>query len=161
MLEAIVAVADNDVIGLDNGIPWYIKADMKHFKELTLNKAVIMGSRTYESIGKALPNRTNIILSSSFPELSYPHCYICDSAHFLKVFSEIDTPTMVIGGASVYQALLPWCSKLHLTRVHLEPEGDTYFPAYKHLFKLVNKESHCENNINFDFETWERINFKE
>lgn len=154
MLEIVAAVADNGVIGNRNKLPWYIKADMQHFRKLTLNKPVIMGRRTYDSIGMPLPKRTNIVLTQCFDDLT-DTCYIFDDISQAKLFAELDVTAMVIGGATIYKQLLPLCSKLHLTRVHLSPEGDTYFPKFEHMFELVNKEPHSECGINFDFEEWD------
>ncbi len=151
----IVAVADNGVIGANNKLPWHIKADMQHFRELTLNKVVIMGRRTFTSIGRPLPERTNIVLSKRFG--GFDNCYWFDNDKQARIFAELDTPAMVIGGASVYRQFLPWCTKLHLTRVHLKPEGDTFFPEFEHLYEIQDAYSMSEDGIRFEFETWERI----
>ena len=156
MLEIVAAVADNGVIGVDNKLPWHIKADMQHFRELTLHKPVIMGRRTYDSIGMPLPERTNIVLTQCFDGLT-DTCYIFDDISQAKIFAEIDTSAMVIGGATIYRQLLPYTSRLHLTRVHLSPEGDTYFPNFEDRFELTSSEPHTENGIDFDFEMWIRV----
>ena len=125
MLHIIVAYGLNRVIGKDNGIPWQIPADLAHFKELTMGHTVIMGRRTYESIGRILPGRENIIVSSTLQAVEGAVVVptlkdALDAATHEEVF--------VIGGAALYREALPLAEQLDLTEVHLAPEGDTWFP---------------------------------
>ena len=125
MLHIIVAYGLNRVIGKDNGIPWQIPADLARFKELTMGHTVIMGRRTYESIGRVLPGRENIIVSSTLQKV--------DGAVVVSTLQDaLDAATheevFVIGGAALYREALPLAEQLDLTEVHLAPEGDTWFP---------------------------------
>lgn len=163
MLEIIAAVADNGVIGVDNKLPWHIKADMQHFRELTINKPVIMGRRTFNSIGKPLPKRINIVMSQGGDYITAARyafnddIYVFEDIRQAQLFARLDTTVAVAGGATIYRQLLPYTSRLHLTRVHLSPEGDTYFPNFEDRFELVSSEPHSENGIDFDFEMWIRV----
>ena len=121
-LQAIAAVAENGVIGLDGEIPWYEPEDLKMFKVLTLGGRVIMGRRTFESLGSIpLVGRTNYVLTR-FPLKG-------QTKHLMSVDDHNDLDHgWVIGGESVYRQMLPRCSKLWLTRIHAEPKGDVFFP---------------------------------
>lgn len=133
-LSLIVAVASNGVIGRDNGLPWHLPGDLKHFKSITMGKPIIMGRRTYESIGRALPGRTNIVLTrdDSFAGDGVERAH--DLAQAMRIANENADPqnaseAMIIGGAGVYEAALAETSRIYLTEVHMEVDGDTYFPA--------------------------------
>lgn len=137
-LSLIVAVADNNVIGMNNKMPWHIPADFKHFKEITTGKPCIMGRKTYESIldqlGKPLPNRTSIVVSRSGYEhegaMSAPS--LSEAIELAKAFTtpDHDNEIMVIGGSQIYALTLPIANRIYLTRVHQEPEGDAFFPEF-------------------------------
>ena len=123
-LSAIVAMSMNRVIGKDNALPWHLPDDLKHFKKLTLNKTIIMGRKTYESIGKPLPNRKNIILTR---QLNYqaPDCMVVNN---IDAVLNNDEECFLIGGAEIFQKYLPKISTLYLTIIHATVEGDTFFP---------------------------------
>ena len=126
MLHIIAAVADNNVIGKDNQIPWDIPTDLTHFKTLTTGHTIIMGRRTYESIGRVLPNRENIIVSSTLQHVD--GAMIAKSLEdALNIASEEEV--FIIGGARLYQEALPLADVLDITHVRVSPEGDTYFPT--------------------------------
>lgn len=162
MLVAIAAVADNGIIGINNKLPWHISADMALFKELTTNNPVIMGRKTFEALGRPLPNRPNIIISKTLRPSDVPDAYVFNNIRYVQMFADIPSVSAyVIGGTNIYAQLLPLCAYLRITRVHLNPEGDAYFPEYKHMFKIISKEPRVENDIDFDFEIHERINNKE
>ncbi len=126
MLSIIVAVADNGVIGCHNRLIWHISEDLKRFKSLTTGHPIIMGRKTYESIGRPLPGRQNIIVSRN-PELAIDNCDVVTS---LEQAIEIarGQEKFIIGGGEIYREALPLCDKLYLTRVEQQPEGDTFFP---------------------------------
>lgn len=135
VLSLIVAVADNNVIGKDNKMPWHISEDFKHFKEITLNKPCIMGRKTYESIleqlGKPLPKRTSIVISRS----KYEHEGAISASSLEDAIEKAQAHTsdkideiMVIGGSQIYALALPLANRIYLTRVHQEPKGDAFFP---------------------------------
>lgn len=128
----IVAVADNGVIGRDNAMPWHLRSDLQRFKQLTLNKPVIMGRKTFLSIGRPLPKRTNIVVTRD-PNFRAAGAVVApslDAAYEIALgdilrrgVSEI----MVIGGADIFQQWMPRATRLEITHVHAEPDGDTFF----------------------------------
>jgi dihydrofolate reductase len=129
VLELVVAVAENDVIGRANGLPWHLPADLRHFKSLTVGRSIVMGRKTYESIGKALPNRENLVLSRSSGFA--PH-----DARVVRSVQEArgaaGSPLMVIGGAEIYGLCLPEAERIHLTLVHTRiDDGDTFFSDWR------------------------------
>jgi len=125
----IVAMSDNQVIGKDNSLPWHLPEDLRHFKQKTLGKPIIMGRRTYESIGHALPGRHNIILTKDvhFRAESCTIVHSVDEA-LKRAFEDKVEEVYVIGGSSVYEAFLPLADELYLTKVQGDIVGDTYFP---------------------------------
>ena len=132
-LALVVAVAKNGVIGMDGGMPWHLSTDLKRFKRDTMGKPIIMGRKTFESIGKALPGRLNIVVSRSvFTADDTVHANSIDAALFLAEGwakdNDIDE-VCVIGGGQIYRETLPKASKLYVTHVMAEPDGDTRFPA--------------------------------
>lgn len=132
-IAIIVAAAKNRVIGHNNAMPWYLPEELKHFKRITLGKPLVMGRNTFESIGRPLPGRTNIVISRN-PEFNHPGIKVASSlAAALKIADAqavIDgaTEIMVIGGGQIYEQAFPLASYLYLTEVDAEPEGDTWFP---------------------------------
>lgn len=130
-LEFVVAVSENDVIGRGNRLPWRLSADLRHFKDLTLGKAMLMGRKTYESIGKALPARMNIVLSRS-AEFSPRDCIVVKTLEDARLAAGTSPALMVIGGAEIYRVCMPEVSRIHLTLVHaVIPDGDTFFPEWR------------------------------
>jgi dihydrofolate reductase len=129
-VELVVAVSENDVIGRGNRLPWRLSADLRHFKALTMGHHILMGRKTYESIGKALPGRTNWVLSRS-SDFAPADCKVVRSLQEGQFGVGGEGPLMVIGGAEVYRLCLPRVSRIHLTLVHTEiPDGDTFFAAW-------------------------------
>jgi dihydrofolate reductase len=130
LLELVVAASDNDVIGRGNRLPWHLPADLRHFKSLTVGKAVLMGRKTYESIGKALPQRTNVVMSRS-AQFAPGDCVVVRAVQDACAIAGSD-PLMVIGGAEIYRQCLPLASRIHLTQVHVSIEdGDTFFGEWR------------------------------
>ena len=159
-LSIIVAVAENGVIGRDDHLPWRISGDLKRFKALTLGHHLLMGRKTFESIGRALPGRTTIVLSRGTPELppGVAHAASLDRAIDLARAAG-ETEAFVAGGASVYAEALPSADSLYLTRVAIEVAGDTYFPDWdRDAWQLVSVESCPRENGEpaAAFETWKR-----
>lgn len=125
----IAALADNYTIGINNKLPWHLPADLKHFREITLNKVIIMGRKTYESIGKALPNRRNIVLSNN-PFFKPADCEVYSSLPQVLSAVESCAEVFIIGGTEIYKAALPLATKMYLTFVHDNFIGDAYFPHW-------------------------------
>jgi len=134
--KAIAAMSLNRVIGAGNKIPWHLPEDFKWFKKMTTGNVVVMGRKTFESIGKPLPNRKTIVLSRG--TFSYPGV---QTIRRLDDISVTDREVFICGGAQVYQQALPLCSDLYLTLVKREVEGDAFFPAFEDRFKLVEQIS--------------------
>lgn len=126
-ISLIAALSDDGVIGRNNALPWRLPTDMKRFKKLTMGKPVIMGRKTWESIGKPLSGRTNIIVSRD-PGFEASGCTVVSSIVEALAEAEEVKEVMVIGGSSVYEALLPQADNLYLTYVHAAFEGDVHFP---------------------------------
>ncbi|MFB6241527.1 MAG: dihydrofolate reductase [Candidatus Nanosalina sp.] len=125
----IAAVAENGVIGKDGELPWHFPEDMKHFKKLTTGNPVMMGRTTFESLpdhAKPLPDRTNIVLTHSGVEADVHEAGSMDEAY--SIAEDHGDLVFIAGGASVYEQALPDADRIELTRIHGEPEGDTYFP---------------------------------
>jgi dihydrofolate reductase len=160
-LELVVAVAENDVIGRGNALPWHLPADLRHFKSLTLGKPVLMGRKTYESIGKALPGRSNIVLSRS-QEFSPGDCIVVQTLGDARMAAGAESPLMVIGGAEIYRQCLPLASRIHLTLIHAHIEdGDTVFAGWRGAeWDASSRERHEADDKNayaYSFITLERM----
>jgi dihydrofolate reductase len=147
----IAAVARNGVIGADGGIPWHLPEDFAHFKATTLGHTLVMGRATYESIGRALPGRTTIVLTRD-PDWAADGVLVAASLEDALVMAEGDV--YVAGGAAVYEAALPFADVQLLSEVHLDPEGDTYYPAVDVAGWV---EVAREPRTGFDVVRWERL----
>ncbi len=156
----IVAMDEQGLIGKDNDLPWKISADLKYFRRTTMGKPIIMGRNTHESIGRPLPGRQNIVISS---QQNY-RAEGCDVVHSidaaLALCSDVEQ-VMVMGGASLYQQILPLADTLYLTRVHASLDGDTWFPEWSEQdWQLISSEDHQadENNeFDYSFQLYQRI----
>ncbi|MDY0200371.1 MAG: dihydrofolate reductase [Bacteroidales bacterium] len=126
-ISVIVAVAEDNVIGANNNLIWHISDDLKRFKALTTGHSIIMGRKTFESIGRPLPNRQNIVVSRN-PNLEIEGCTVVPSLQAAFALSAKESEVFVIGGGELYRQALPLASKLYLTKVHKAFEGDTFFP---------------------------------
>lgn len=131
MVSIIAAVADNRVIGNKNALPWHLPDDFKYFKENTLGKPIVMGLKTFQSIGnKPLSGRKNIILNNDASYIPPEGCFKAESIEKLLGMVKDEKEVMICGGASVYKQFLPLARRLYLTFVHSSFEGDTYFPEF-------------------------------
>jgi dihydrofolate reductase len=129
LLSLIVALDQQGVIGYKKRLPWYLPTDLKHFRTITMGKAIIMGRKTSESIGKPLDGRINIVLSRTHKVITgYQQVHSLEEALTL---SQRYSESIVIGGAMVYQQLLPYVQRMYLTRIHATFTGDTFFPQYQ------------------------------
>jgi len=159
-LELIVAVAENDAIGRANQLPWRLPADLRHFKALTLGKTVLMGRKTYASIGKALPGRINVVLTRS-TEFDPGDCRVVGSLDEARRAAGTDAELFVIGGAEIYALCLPLVTRIHLTLVHAwVADGDTFFNGWREPeWREVSRERHeadAAHSAAYSFITLER-----
>lgn len=140
MISIIVAVAENGVIGDKNALLWHISEDLKYFKSVTSGHPVIMGRKTYESLGRPLPNRTNVVVTRQAVEI--PGCTVAHSLEEAVALFAADEEVFIIGGAQVYAQALPLADRFYLTRVFHAYEGDTRFPEWdEREWRLVCSES--------------------
>ena len=159
IITLIVAVADSGVIGRDNGLPWHLPEDLKRFKRLTMGKPLVMGRRTFESIGKPLPGRQNIVVTRDTNYRRDGVTVVHDVDGALRAAGDVPE-IMVIGGAELFRALLPRAGRIHLTRVHGNIEGDVMWPALDERdWVVVKRESHSADERHayaMTFEVWEK-----
>ena len=150
----LVAVAQNGAIGKDNQLLWPLPEDLKRFKRLTTGHVVVMGRKTYESIGKPLPNRVNVVVSRN-PNFRAEGCQVVSSLE--EALTVADNRTVfLIGGAELYRLGLPLCDRIELTEVHTAPEGDTFFEFDRTHWKEISREPHPADERHayaFDFVT--------
>jgi dihydrofolate reductase len=145
-LSLIVAVSRNNVIGSEGGLPWHLPDDLRHFKRLTTGKPVIMGRRTFESIGRPLPDRRNIVMTR---QTDYPAkgCEVVSSVDEALELVRGTEEVMIIGGGQVYRDFLPHADRIYLTRVQADVEGDTHFPEIDGAgWQLVKSEHHAADD---------------
>lgn len=163
IISAIVAMAENRVIGYNNQLPWYLPADLKHFKAITTGNPILMGRKTHQSIGKPLPNRTNIVLTrdKNFHALGCSTATSIDEAIKIASTCAESKEIFIIGGAEIYKQLFPLIQRVYLTIVHHIFDGDAYFPS---LQKKDWQEIECvsyladkENAYSYSFLVMERI----
>jgi dihydrofolate reductase len=158
-ISLIVAVSTNNVIGVHGELPWHISEDLRRFRELTTGKTLVMGRKTFDSIGQPLPKRRNIVITRD-PEFTAPGCDIAASPDAAIEAAGESTEIMVIGGSQIYAAFLPRARRIYLTRIHAHIDGDTYFAALDEAdWKLVACEEHAANEArrySFAFMTYDR-----
>jgi len=160
IISLIVAMDKNKVIGKNNSLIWKLPEDMKRFKQLTLNKPVVMGRKTFESIGKPLPNRLNIILTRE-KNYSAEGCVVVHSVKEALNASKNNEEIMVIGGAQIYKEFLPLANRMYITLIEKEFEGDAYFPEYnKEDWKETNRKGHDNGQFKYAFVELERVKSK-
>ena len=161
MLSIIVAKAKNNIIGKDNKLLWNIPEDLKRFKKLTTGHVIIMGRKTFESIGRVLPDRKHIIFSQN-RGLKYDdeNVEVVHSMLEIKEYIDNDEENFVIGGAMIYNLLMPHVSKMYVTEIDKDFEGDAFFPKINEdIWEVVEEEKGLvdeESNLNFSYITYER-----
>ncbi|CAG8864460.1 Dihydrofolate reductase [Pseudomonas fluorescens] len=163
-LSLIAALAENRVIGIDNSMPWHLPGDFKYFKATTLGKPIIMGRKTWDSLGRPLPGRLNIVVSRQ-PGLVLEGAEVFDSLEHALVRAEQWAlqqgagELMLIGGAQLYGQALErgLVSRMYLTRVELSPEGDAWFPEFdKDAWELMSSEAQAPAGTAYHFEVWDK-----
>ncbi|KMJ59666.1 dihydrofolate reductase [Bacillus sp. LL01] len=147
MISIIVAADRNNLIGKDNDLPWRLPADLAYFKKITSGSTIVMGRKTYESIGKPLPKRKNIILSRK--GFSAEGCETLPSLNEVKHLDEESKELFIIGGAHIFKEALPYSDFLYLTYIDEEFEGDTYFPSFNEReWELISDEKGIKDEKN-------------
>jgi len=160
IVSMISAMSHDRVIGLNGGMPWHLPADLANFKRSTMGCSVIMGRTTYDSIGKPLPGRKNIVLSRS-PELSLAGCEVVGSLDDALELVKHEQEVFIIGGQQVYQQALSLAERLYLTHIEAKFEGDTFFPDYTSIdWTQLSSKKHPADEKNpypYRFEVLERV----
>lgn len=159
MISLMVAHDPNRVIGRDNQLPWHIPEDLAYFKKHTINKAIVMGRNTYESIGRPLPKRRNIVVSRQ-QNLTIDGVDVVHSIdEAVKLAEEFHPEVMIIGGEQIFKTVLPTADRLYITLIHDEFEGDTYFPEYGEGWELTSESDRFESNgVSFTYLIFDRKN---
>lgn len=168
-LALIVALANNHTIGIDNKLPWYLPNDLKYFKQVTMGKTIIMGRKTYESIGKPLPGRINIVITRQadyLPPNANDSVKVVSSLEAARDLAESialindHNEALIIGGAEIYTQALSLVERMYLTEVHADVEGDAFFPQYdKAQWQAVAREDFAAegpNPYDYSFVVYER-----
>jgi len=166
VISHLVAMAKNRVIGVNNDLPWSLPDDLNHFKRYTLNKPIVMGRKTFESIGKPLPQRINIVISKSLSEIEGVNVFskVEDGIAFANQYNEkhqLENEVIIIGGAQIFSETLPIMNRLVLTQVDCEIAGDVFYPEIDmHNFSRKNVSRHLKdekNQFNFSIDLYEKI----
>jgi len=159
IVSIVVAISQNYAIGKDNKLLWYLPKDLKHFKEITTGHTVIMGRKTYESVGKPLPNRRNIIITRQ--RVMIEGCEVVNSVEAALALCKDEAEVFIVGGAEIYRQALHLTDRIYLTIIHENFEGDTYFPEIKaDLWKETERQDHEpdeKNLLPYSFITYERV----
>lgn len=157
MIAYVVAYSKNRVIGLENQLPWHLPNDLKHFKEITLGKTVVMGRKTFASIGKPLPQRTNVVLTRD-------HTFQAEGVEIIHHKAEIldrQEDLYLIGGEQIFHLYLDVVDRIYLTEIEVDIEGDTFFPDWdSSTFQLIDKKAGVRderNTLPHTFYTYERL----
>lgn len=150
-------MSSNRVIGVNNTLPWHLSEDLKHFKSLTTGHTIIMGRKTYESIGRPLPNRRNIVISRN-KEASYEGAEVVHSIENAFSISRNDNEVFVIGGSNIYQQALSLVDHLYITEIKKSFSGDAYFPEInKQIWVESSREDHITNDgLEFSFVKYQK-----
>lgn len=158
-VSLIVAVANNHVIGVNNTLPWHLPEDLKRFRALTTGHHIIMGRKTYESLGRLLPGRTTVIVTRN-KAYQVEGALIASSLEEAIALCKDDNEAFVIGGAELYKDALKLADKLYLTEIALQVEGDAFFPEFKKSeWKETSREAHTSaQGLPFSYITFERVN---
>ncbi len=159
-VSLIVAMSKNRVIGINNVLPWHLPADLKHFKALTMGHHIVMGRKTYDSIGKPLPGRTSVVVTRN-RKLKIGGCIVVHALEQALAVCAADDEIFVVGGAELYALALPIADKLYITEIQKDVRGDAYFPVINHdEWREISREMHSQQEplpLEYHFTTWLRI----
>jgi len=158
IVSIIVAVGEKGEMGLHNQLPWYLPADMKYFKTTTAGHHVVMGRKTYESLGKPLPNRVNVVITRN-PDFKADARIVTNIQSAIDIAEEgNEKECFILGGADIFKQSIPLCDKMYITRIHQTFEADTFFPAINVSdWKLESSEAHEpdeKNKYSYTFEVY-------
>ena len=161
MISFIVAVTKNDVIGKDGGIPWYLPADLSHFKQTTMGHPIIMGRKTHESIGRTLPGRYNVVITRQKDYQAADGCKVVNSIEDALNLPKVkaDSEVFIIGGAEIYNQAMPMADRIYLSRLHTKIGGDKFFKFDESQWRVVSREeyqSDDKNPYDYDFTILDR-----
>jgi dihydrofolate reductase len=157
-ISLVVAKSKNNVIGKNNQLPWHLPADLKHFKNVTMGKPIIMGRKTFDSIGKPLPGRRNIIVSRD-KSLSIAGCEVFHSIDDALNVVKNEAEVMIIGGENLFSQTINRANCIYLTVIDADFDGDTFFVQLNHDWKLISEEKHtsdAHNAYGYCFQLWEK-----
>ncbi|MGZ3871781.1 MAG: dihydrofolate reductase [Mucilaginibacter sp.] len=159
ILTIVVAISENHAIGKDNKLLWHLPKDLKHFKDITTGHTVIMGRKTYDSVGKPLPNRRNIIITRQ--DITINGCEVVNSLEAAIALCEDEEEVFIVGGAEIYRQAIKLTDRIYLTVVHQQFEADSFFPEIDtKAWKEVYREDHQpdeKNLLPYSFITYERV----
>ena len=159
MLSIIVAVTRNGIIGRDGSMPWHLPDELRYFKKITWGKPIVMGRKTHQSIGKALPGRDNIVITTN-PEFDAPGCQVVNSFEQALAATADADEVMIIGGSSLFEEAMPRAERLYLTLIDADLDGDVRFPDWQpDDWQLVQSEQHPADNLHdypFEMHIWQR-----
>ena len=159
-ISLIVAMAKNRIIGINNTLPWHLPADLKHFKMLTMGHHIVMGRKTYESIGKPLPGRTSVVITRN-RELKIEGCVMSGSLPEAIAACRGDEEIFIVGGAEIFEQALPLADMLYVTEIQQDIAGDTYFPMFdKNRWREVAREQHRQEipqPLEYHFVTYQKV----
>lgn len=157
MISIIAAIGKNNELGKDNKLLWHIKKDLQNFKNITMNKYIVMGKNTYNSLPKQLEGRKYIVLSKSLKKIDNGLLFN-DFNALLEYINKLDEEVIIIGGEQIYKLFLPYADKLYLTEINAQKESDAYFPKFdkeKYKCKIIDED--IDNDIEYKFVEYERI----
>lgn len=162
MLSIVVAKAKNNIIGKDNSLIWHLPEDLKYFKNLTIEHTIIMGRKTFESLGRVLPNRKHIIFSRDLDfKVKHENVEVVHSLLQIQGLIEGEEEIFVIGGATIYYFLMPYVKKMYVTQINKDFDGDAFFPKInEEQWREVERKTGIKdenNNLDYEFITYERI----
>ena len=154
MLSIIVAIAKNNIIGKDNKLIWHLPEDLKRFKKLTTGHTIIMGRKTFESLGKVLPNRKHVIITKNKEfSINDKNVEIINDISLIDTYIKSNEECFVIGGSSIYSQLMPYANKMYITEINEEFDGDTFFPDFdKNEWEVLEKEMQMDKNSLYTYE---------
>lgn len=158
MLSLIVAKAENNVIGKDNKLLWHLPEDLKRFKNLTTGHTIIMGRKTFESLGRVLPNRKHVVFTQN-PNFKVDdvNVKVVHSLSDIQEYVEDKNENFVIGGEKIYNLLMPYVNKMYITEIHKDFDGDTFFPNVDlESWKETSREKMNADDFDYDFAVYER-----